>query len=292
MKSKAHTLAGEALLAAASFAQRAGDTELAETLSNEAAGGLEGEAAFDAAYLAAESAYKQENYRVPRVHMHDCLKNCRGVIATLERSVIGSDGALKLGDVAAAAEVLEPLYESGSIDERFLPGLLAVGERAFTEERWEDAATWFRAVRGSIRRNRHGMLRRCVSASRRLSSVIGVARCRRIGCSSTSGVTPRSHRAWYEIGMLRSRSMNKRSGRGGWKEPRPRVINGSQSTQLQQLGTIADRTGNTPRPRRTLLGRHGMTKAALDRDKPAQALLAAGEHIQAAGVLGQLSTQS
>ena len=42
--------------------------------------------------------------------------------------------------VAAAAEVLEPLYETDCIDERFLPGLLAVGERAFTEERWEDAA--------------------------------------------------------------------------------------------------------------------------------------------------------
>ena len=100
------SLAGEALLAAASFAQRAGDTELAETLSNEAAGGLEGEAALDAAYLAAESAYKQENYRaaarsyarlledLPRSHRYVATVRYRLGMAQLKLNLALGTGAL------------------------------------------------------------------------------------------------------------------------------------------------------------------------------------------------------
>ena len=289
------TLAGEALLAAASFAQRAGDTELAETLSNEAAGGLEGEAALDAAYLAAESAYKQENYRAAArsyARLLDDLPRSHRYVETV-RYRLGM-AQLKLGDAAAAAEVLEPLYESGSIDERFLPGLLAVGERAFAEERWEDAARWFEryvqldsekpswdaaALRLGIAQTELGDRRGAMSAYRMLVT-------QRRG----STLAPR---AWYEIGMLALSLDEQEEAVEALERAAAAGDERIAVNALQQLGTIADRVGEHTEAAayfaRAARYDEGGASAPISQ---AQALLAAGEHRQAAGVLGQLSTRN
>lgn len=136
-------IAGEALLAAASFAQASGDMALAERLSDEASGGLTGDAAFDASYLGAESAYQREDYRsaaqaftqlleqLPKGHRHRAMSIYR----------LGMSQS-RLGDTVSARRTLGELFAKGDPDERFLPALLTLGDLAFAEGDWGDAAKW------------------------------------------------------------------------------------------------------------------------------------------------------
>lgn len=289
-------LGGEALLAAASFAQRAGNADLAQQLSSQAAGELEGEAAIDATYIAAESAYKGGDYNAAARafgQLVDELPRDHKFAAT-SRYRLGMS-QIQLGEAAAAAGTLEPLFTQSNTDERFLPGLLALADRAFTEERWEDAARWLdRYVSlGSDKPSWD-------AAALRLGLSLASSGDRRSALTAFHALidelpsSPHASRAWYEIGVIELSLDEPADAAEAFEQAARSGESAIAINALQQLGSIAQREGD-----HTKAANYFERAAAIDVGtggvqlilSQAQALIASSEHRKAAGVLTRLSRQ-
>ena len=287
-------IASEALLAAASYAQKSGDATLAEQLSNQAAGGLEGEAALDAAYIAAESAYKREDYQ-SAAHAFTRLLDDLPYDHKYAASVRYRLGMAfhNLGNAEKAADILEPLYADAHVDERYLPGLLTIGDQAFTEQRWKEAAQWlgryvaFGADKPSwdAAALRLGMAQ--ASAGDRRSAIATYREL--LNKMRDSSFAPR---AWYEIGLLAISLDEQDQAIEAFEHA---AQTGDQKIALsayQQLGMLAERSGD-----HALAAKHFEQAARYDeasassKISQAQALLAAGEDREAVAVLSRFAPQ-
>jgi len=289
-------LGGEALLAAASFAQRAGNADLAQQLSSQAAGELEGEAAIDATYIAAESAYKGGDYNAAVRAFGQLVDELPGnhKFAATSRYRLGMS-QIQLGEAAAAARTLEPLFTQSNTDERFLPGLLALADRAFTEERWEDAARWLdRYVSlGSDKPSWD-------AAALRLGLSLASSGDRRGALTAFHALideqqlSPHVSRAWYEIGVIQLSLDEPADAAEAFEQAARSGESAIALNALQQLGSIAQREGDHAKA-----ANYFERAAAIDVNtggvqlilSQAQALIASGEHRKAAGVLTRLSRQ-
>lgn len=288
-----NSIAGEALLAAASFAQQSGDLALAEELSHEAAGELKGDNAVEAAFLAAESAYQRQDYRaaarayeqivssVPQDHPRQAMARYRLGMSYKQ-----------LGNADMAARTLERLYEDRRVDERFLPGLLAIGDMRFAAEQWDDAASWLgRYVElGSDKPSWDAAALRLGLAYK----AVGDRRSALAAFERLIQEAPRSEfapRAWYETGLIaasldetdRAAEAFERASRSGNSE--------IAGLAFQQLGSIADARGDHAQAAAYFEQASGLSEdgqGAVSQLNQARALLAAGSYRDATAVLSRL----
>lgn len=138
-----HSLSHQALLAAASFAQNADDQRLASRLADEAADGLDGDSAYEARFLSAESAYQQDDYqssaRLFARLGEDMPANYR-LSGTVQYRLGMS--LRQIGEREEARRVLSNLFDSGEVSSEYRAGLLALGDMAYSDEDWQESAAW------------------------------------------------------------------------------------------------------------------------------------------------------
>lgn len=287
-------LAGEALLAAASFAQASGDAALAQELSTEAAGGLTGEAAIDAAFLAAESAYQRQDYAnaarafdqllqdLPEDHRHAGTARYRLGMAQKH-----------LGNPDEARRTLASLFESDTPDDRFLPALLALGDMAFAAGDWDEAANWLgrytklgtEASAWDAAALRLGLA--YASAGNRQSAARAMER-----LVSETPDSAHAPRAWYELGLLQLSLDNPDRARDAFEHAADAPDDEIARHALAQLGALASASGD-----------HAQAAAYFDRAaerapaegesttrlNQARSLVANGSYDEAARVLARLT---
>ncbi len=239
-------LAGEALLAAASIAQRAGDLALAERLSQQASGDLTGEAAIDAAFLGAEAAYQRGDYSASARAFSRLLSELPNdhERAHTVRYRLGLSQK-QLGQDDDSRRTLEALFANGVTDERFRPGLLALGDLAFAAQDWDEAVRWLEmyvklgaeapswdsaALRLGLAHSNAGNRRSAQVAFERLTNE-----------QPGSAQVPR---AWYEIGMI-AVSLDEPSRAAEAFEAATRAADSEIAHHaFQQLGVLASKRGD------------------------------------------------
>jgi len=289
-------LAGEALLAAASIAQQAGDLSLAQQLSQEASGDLTGEAATDAAFLAAEAAYQRQDFA-------DAARAFESLLAAIPKDHERAFTARyrlglsqkQLGDTEAARRTLASLFSSSQTDERFLPGLLALGDMAFAAESWEEAAQWL------DRYTKLGSDHQSWDAAMlRLGLAWSNAGDRRKALASFESLvtqqprSPLAPRAQYEAGLvalaLQETPRAQEAFESASRSPDAEI----RRLAFQQLGVLASTRGRNDEAASYFDQAASLAPSGTDarsRLNQARALLASGAFAKAADVLSRLNAQ-
>ena len=296
-ETKGEPLAGESLLAAASIAHQAGDLDLAQQLSREASGELTGEAATEAAFLAAEAAYQSQEFAEAARGFESLLASLSGSHERVDTVRYRLGLAQKqLGQMENARSTLTPLYESSRMDERFVPGLLALGDMAFAAEDWDAAAEWLgRYTRlGSDRPSWDAAMLRlglalANSGDRRQSLAVFENLCEEFPRS------PLASRAQYESGLL-ALSLDE-TARAAQSFEAASISTDEEVRRLafQQLGVLASTQGKHEEAANYFDQAASLSPADEDvrsRLNQARALLASGASRRAGDVLKRLGPQS
>ncbi len=145
-----HRLAQSAQLAAAATLLQLGDFEgaLARARSIEA----DAPEAIEAALVLAEAEAMLGRHERAAERLRDWLGEHDDLPSADRARYRLALSLAATGDLAGAESVGAPLLDSDDVDERFLPGLLALGDAEFEDERWDRAEHWYRRAveRGAV----------------------------------------------------------------------------------------------------------------------------------------------
>jgi TolA-binding protein len=292
-----HTLAHQALLAAASFAQNSDDQNLASRLADEAADGLDGDAAYEARFLSAESAYQQDDFQTSArlfARLDEDIPSNHRLGDTVQYRLGMS--LRQIGELQESQLVLRNLFNTNEVSEDFRAGLLALGDMAYSDMDWEAATNWLgryvalgtdspswdaAALRLGLALKQDGERR---AAQEIFTQII-----------DAEGIDSGHSRAHYELGLVLLELEELDQAAGAFKEAAALGDEEVAGYALRQLAQLAREEGNDAEAAdyfaRAADSSNGEL-AGVSSLEQARALLTSGSYENALQVLSELSENS